>query len=303
MSLAPYFLSTRPWSLTFSVVAVLIGTLVSGVPITQIAWGWLLLTVIGVVAFHTGGNVINDYFDTVSGVDNATLPPERLKYHAVLSGLLSLRFVFWEGMAFLAVAAVIGVTLTYFRSIQIVWIGAVAMVATYFYSGGGLRFGYKYRGAASELIFFLLWGPLLVEGACLVQSQQLSLGALLVSPLIGVWVALVLFANNIRDIETDTAANIKTLAIILGRAGSLKLFRGLVCGAFVYAALLAAMSFVTPFGTPWLGLTWLTIVPAWRLLGRLERSPYPPDADSQTAQVSTLFGLLVVVALVLKAGV
>ena len=72
------------------------------------------------------------------------------------------------------------------------------------------------------------------EGAYAVQRQTLSLKALVVSVPFGILVALVLLANNIRDITYDSRQRIKTVGILLGRVRSIHLYIGLIATAYVY---------------------------------------------------------------------
>jgi 1,4-dihydroxy-2-naphthoate octaprenyltransferase len=138
-----------------------------------------------------------------------------------------------------------------------------------------------------------MWGPLMVEGAYYVQRQVLSPQAFWVSLPFGALVALVLLANNIRDIDHDRRRDIITLAIVLGRRGGLNAYLLLMAAA--YAGILALAGTLTP----WVLIIFLTLPLAMRLLRQMVRA-VPNDADAQTAKLDTAFGLLLVVSLVLE---
>lgn len=307
-----YILATRPWSMPMTIIAVCVGTL-AAFPTNNVIeattelqaeihlhLGWFLLTLLAAMLMHTGGNVLNDHFDFKYGVDQNDLPASRLKVHPILSGLISSRGVWIEGIVLIGIAAILGSVIAIFRTPHIWWIGGCGVLGAYFYGGGqilrqrkiGYKLGYKYR-ALAELCFFFLWGPLMVQGACLVQSEQLSLRAFLISPLVGIWVALVVFANNIRDIENDGHAGIKTLAIILGKMRSVRLFCGLALGSYLYATILIFAGLMSGWGF----LVWLSLPMTWNLCRMWSLPQLPVDTDGRTAQVSTIFGALLIVAL------
>jgi 1,4-dihydroxy-2-naphthoate octaprenyltransferase len=126
--------------------------------------------------------------------------------------------------------------------------------------------------------------------------QAISSDALLVSIPFGVLVALVLLANNIRDIAYDQAKGILTLPILLGRRRGIGLYLGLIVAAYLAVAIMAV------FGPlePWSLIVLISAPLAVKLLRRMA-TDVPLDADAQTAQLDTAFGVLLVLSLV--AGV
>jgi len=142
-----------------------------------------------------------------------------------------------------------------------------------------------------------MWGPLMVAGSYFVQRQALSLNAFWISLPFGVLVALVLLANNIRDIIHDRDKGILTLAIVLGRRKGLLLYATLVVLAYLGIVL---MSIIGPLYL-WSLIVLLSVPLAFRLVHQM-RQQVPADADARTAQLDTAFGVLLVISLVL-AGV
>ena len=153
---------------------------------------------------------------------------------------------------------------------------------------------YKYS-ALGEFSVFLMWGPLMVAGAYFVQRQAFSMDAFLISLPFGVLVALVLLANNIRDIIHDRDKGILTLAIVLGRRKGLVLYATLVVLAYLGIIL---MSFTGPLYL-WSLIVLLSVPLAFRLLNQMMKQ-VPADADARTAQLDTAFGVLLVMSLVLE---
>src|SRR5262245_49766864 len=60
--------ATRPYSFTASVTPVLIGSVLAAID-GPFSLGLFLLTLIGALFIHIGTNMINDYYDHLSGVD------------------------------------------------------------------------------------------------------------------------------------------------------------------------------------------------------------------------------------------
>jgi len=189
-----YIVTTRPWSFTMSVISVTVGTLLAAAD-GPVSYLWYALTVLGIIMFHAAANVINDYYDTRYQVDEPDSPTAKYRAHPIISGLLTPRQLFLEGVVLLALTALVGFAAAFFRSYHIIWIGLTGLLTCVFYTAGPVKF--KYR-AFGELAVFMMWGPLMVEGAYAVQRQVLSMKALYVSVPFGLLVALVLFANNFR---------------------------------------------------------------------------------------------------------
>jgi 1,4-dihydroxy-2-naphthoate octaprenyltransferase len=189
-------------------------------------------------------------------------------------------------------AALIGIYLTLVCGIVVLIIGLVGLLAGLTYTAPPLK--YKYV-ALGEVSVFLMWGPLMVEGAYFVQRQSLSVPAFWVSLPFGVLVALVLLANNIRDMDHDRQKGIRTLAILLGRRMGLNTYIALT--ALAYAGMLALA--LTGVMTMWVLIIFASLPLAVRLLRQMKRA-VPANADALTAKLDTAFGLLLVVSLIIE---
>ncbi len=287
-------LATRPWSFPMSLISVSVGTLLAAED-GPILWGWYLLVCIGIVCFHATANVYNDYFDTRYRVDQPDSPTVRYRPHAILSGLLTPAQVLTEALILNGVTILIGLILSLQRSMAVFWIGFIGFLASVFYTAGPIK--YKYR-AWGEFFVFLMWGPLMFEGAYAVQRQALSLKAIYISIPFGVLVALVLLANNIRDIAYDSRQGIKTVGILLGGRQSLFLYAGLILAAYLYVIVVVLAGILSPWGL----LVLLSLPKAISLL-KTFMEEIPEAADAITAQLDTIFGLLLIAALILNKTV
>ncbi len=292
--LKEYFIATRPWSFTMSLISVSVGTLIAAEE-GPILWGWYLLVCVGIVCFHATANVYNDYFDTRYKVDQPDSPTARYRPQPILAGLFTPAQLLTEGMVLNGITIAIGLALTFQRSMLIFWIGFIGFLASVFYTAGPVK--YKYR-ALGEFFVFLMWGPLMFEGAYAVQRQALSPKILYLSIPFGILVALVLFANNIRDIEYDSRQGIKTIGIMLGGRQSFWLYAGLILAAYLYILIIVLVGILSPWGL----LVFLSLPKAIHLL-RMFMQKIPDAADAITAQLDTIFGLLLIAALILNRTV
>jgi len=289
-----YVIATRPWSFAMSLISVSVGTLLAA-ETGPIHWGWFALVCVGIVCFHATANIFNDYFDTRYKIDQPDSPTARYRPQPLLTGMFTPRQLLIEAMVLNLITIAIGLILSFYRSFLIFWIGFIGFLACVFYTAGPVKF--KYRGWG-EIFVFLMWGPLMFEGAYAVQRQALSLQVLYLSIPFGVLVALVLLANNIRDIDYDSRQGIKTVGILLGTRHSFHLYAALIVAAYLYTALMVLLGVLSPWGL----LVLLSLPKAVHLLKTFTQK-IPEAADAVTAQLDTVFGLLLIAALILHKTV
>ncbi len=286
-----WFLAARPWSFTMTAISVSVGSTVAAVE-GAFSWPLYLLTLIGAVLMHAASNLINDYDDVRHGVDSPDVPTARYRPHPLMEGRLQLEQVRAAAFLLYLVAALIGVFLAATRGMVVLILGIIGTVAGITYTAAPLNYKYK---ALGEFSVFLMWGPLMVTGAYYVQQQAVSADALLISIPFGVLVALVLLANNIRDVRYDRSKGIQTLAILLGERRGVSLYLGLIVAAYLAVVIMAV------FGplTVWSLMVLLSAPLAVKLLRQVAHD-IPLDADAQTAKLDTVFGLLLVSSLIVK---
>lgn len=285
------FIATRPWSFVMSLISVTLGTILA-LQDGAVAWGWFILVCIGIVFFHATANVFNDYFDTYYRVDQPDSPTAKYRPQPIISGIFTPRQVLTEGILLSAATIAIGLVLSFARSMIVFWIGLIGFASSLFYTAGPVK--YKYH-ALGEIFAFLMWGPLMFEGAYAVQRQALSGKVLIVSIPFGLLVGLVLFANNIRDIAYDSRQGIKTVAIYLGLRRSIVLYNTIIVAAYVWVAGMVLGGILSFWGL----IVLLSLPKAARLIRAFGRQ-VPDDADAATAQFITVFGVLLVAALILE---
>jgi 1,4-dihydroxy-2-naphthoate octaprenyltransferase len=253
-SLSPlqlWWAGARPRTLAVSICPVVVGTAAAAAAGPTVWWRFAAALVVA-LALQVGVNYANDYSDGVRGTDSpARIGPVRL----TATGLAAPgRVKLAAGIAF-AVAAVAGLALAVAVDLRLLLVGAAAIAAAVFYTGGRRPYGYSGLGELSVLVFF---GLVATCGSAYVQVGRVPAEAAIASLTMGLLAVAVLLANNVRDVETDKAAGKRTLAVRLGRANARRLYVAVLVGVFVtvvalglvrsaaFAALVTAVLAVPP---------------------------------------------------------
>ena len=240
----------RPRTLPAAVAPVLAGTGVA-VDADGAVWWKAALALVVALALQVGVNYANDYSDGIRGTDADRVGPLRL----VGSGVAAPPAVKRAAFAAFAVAAVVGLVLAATTAWWLVGVGALCVLAAWFYTGGSRPYGYQGLG---EVMVFVFFGLVAVVGTTYVQTEEWLLAAVYAAVGIGALACAILVANNLRDIPTDTVAGKRTLAVVLGEAGTRALY-ALLLGASVVALVGVALT------TSWAALLGLVgLLPASR---------------------------------------
>ena len=229
---ADWLAGARPRTLPAAVAPVLAGTGVAAYVDTAVWWKAALALLVS-LALQVGVNYANDYSDGIRGTDADRVGPMRL----VGSGTASPQAV--KTAAFLAfgVAAVAGLVLAATTAWWLVAVGAVCVLAAWFYTGGGKPYGYLGLG---EVMVFVFFGLVAVVGTTYVQTETWEWPALYAGVGVGALACAILVANNLRDIPTDTVAGKRTLAVRLGDERTRGLYALLVAAAAAAVVAVAA---------------------------------------------------------------
>ena len=220
-----WYMATRPFSFTASIVPVLVGTLLAAYD-GEFDVVMLLLVIVASVLVHAGSNLVNDYYDHVKGAD---APHQLGRGGMIQRGLISPRAILLFGLALFGVATAIGLLIVYLVGWPVLLFALPSLAAAYFYTGGPKPLGYVALGEATVFIFM---GPVIVAGSYFVQTNAVSWTAVLISLPIGLLVTAILQANNIRDIDDDTAANKRTLATFIGHQWAVREYVILLLGSY-----------------------------------------------------------------------
>lgn len=283
---------TRYWSFPVSVMPVLAtfawlfsrGMLPSG-PLPYIN---LILSILGVVLLHSAGNVLSDWYDHKTGVDNErAFAVPNLVFHKFEPK----EYKTFSAILFVA-GIIVGIVITILSGPYLLVAGGIGILLTYMYSF------LKYR-ALGDLDIFLIFGVLTVLGTTYALTGSYQPQALILSLPIGVITVSVLHANNTYDMVTDKEAGIKTLAMLLGLPKSAALYRCYMIIPFICIVAYIASGLMHPLAA----LCFVAAIPAWK--NQKQASTHPQNGleamkglDQASAQMQLAFSGLLSVGLI-----
>ena len=279
---------TRPRTLPAAVVPVLIGTGVAFGYGKFSAWRAVLALVVALF-LQIGVNYANDYSDGIRGSDEQRVGPTRL----VAAGLVPARQVLAAAFACFFCACVAGLVLAIFTSWWLILVGAAAVGAAWFYTGGSRPYGYRGLG---EVAVFAFFGLAAVAGTAYVQMGRLSWLGLIAALPAGLLSCALLMINNLRDIGSDADVGKRTLAVRLGDPRSRMVYMTCLLVPFVIALA------VTP-ARPLTALTLLTLPLALGPIRAVRAGAAGPAlirALGQTGRLQLAFGAALTIGLAIR---
>jgi 1,4-dihydroxy-2-naphthoate octaprenyltransferase len=223
----------RPRTLPAAVVPVLVGTACAAGEVDVAVWRALAAGVVA-LALQIGTNFANDYSDGVRGTDDPgrRVGPVRL----VGWGIQPPRAVKAAAMLSFAVAGIAGLALAVAVGPELLAVGAAALAAGWFYTGGSHPYGYYGFG---ELFVFVFFGLVATAGSTYVQTESLTALSLVAAIPVGLLATALLVINNLRDIPGDTESGKRTLAVRLGDRRTRALYVAMLVLAFVMVPVVA----------------------------------------------------------------
>ncbi|HET6686120.1 MAG TPA: 1,4-dihydroxy-2-naphthoate polyprenyltransferase [Jiangellaceae bacterium] len=246
------------------------------------------LALVVAVALQVGVNYANDYSDGVRGIDDDRIGPLRL----VGSGTASPRAVRTAAWTCFAVAALAGLALVLITGEWwLLGVGALAVAAAWFYTGGSRPYGYRGLGELSVFIFF---GLVAVVGTTYVQVGRVTASSVVSGMAIGCLACAILVANNLRDVLGDARSGKRTIAVFLGSRRTRILYLLLVTTAYALAIAIAVA------GRAWAGLALLSVPLAVRAavpVARRARGAELVPVLRDTAMTELVFAILLAVGL------
>lgn len=177
-----------------------------------------LLALAVAIFLQIGVNYSNDYSDGIRGTDEFRVGPARLTG----SGLVDPKKVLALALVFFGLAAVSGLGAVVLSGRW--WflaLGAVAIVAAWFYTGGKRPYGYAGLG---EVMVFIFFGLVATVGTVYLQTEVQTQEVWVAGSAVGLFAVAVLVVNNLRDIPTDELAGKRTLAVRIGARATKALY-------------------------------------------------------------------------------
>lgn len=282
-----WLLGARPRTLPAAVVPVVLGaSLCIGTGNTH--WWRAGCALIVSLALQIGVNLANDYSDGVRGTDDVRVGPPRL----VAGGLASSQDVKRAAFISFGIAAGAGLVLVIVTTPWLLAVGAAAIAAGWFYTGGSKPYGYFGLG---ELFVFVFFGLVATVGTTYVLIEEVTAWSWILGSAVGCWACALLVVNNLRDIPTDSQVGKRTLAVRLGDRWTRRMYIGLVVSAIV-------LGVSAVFITPWCVLVVVSIAPTLSPVRVIRRGAVGRDlipALESTGKAQLIFGALLCAGLVI----
>jgi len=255
----------------------------------RIDLGLAVLTILGAVAAHAGANLLQDYFDYTGGIDKpGTLGGSGL----LVSGILGPRAVFMGSIVAFAIAAFVAVPLVAHAGLALLWIalGGFFLGAAYAVP----RVGLKYHSLGDVGVFFA-FGVGITLGSYVIQTGSMSAAPLAMGIPFGFLVVGVLVANNLRDVDDDAGAGVRTLAVVMGQRATRAFYVAAVLAAFAAPIAYVRMEYLNAgaiFCIGALPLAFEIMMDVWRAPEGSRRDM--AVAVERTARLALFYGVLMV---------
>lgn len=253
------------------------------------------LALSGIWAFHIGTNLINDYYDYIFKTDvvNKVQTPFSGGTRVILDGLLRADSIRNVAIASFAAGFIPILILSYKIGSEITALAVIGCLSGYFYSAPPLKLAYRGLG---ELFIGLNFGPFILATSYFSQAQVISIEALIVSIIIGLFSAAVITVNEFPDYKADQETGKENLVVRWGLKGGIRLYRSIVYSAFSLIILCIIAGILPPASAVSVPLLFRAEV----IAGRLGASSQ--DVDVMTASSSGTIQIFVLTWLILSAG-
>lgn len=279
------FKKIKPWisafrlrTLPLSVSGIIIGSCFAhynGVFNNAIMIFAILLT----IALQVLSNLANDYGDGVKGTDNEDrIGPER----AIQSGAISPEEMF-DGIKkniLVVIILTVGLIFVSFGSKYFLYamlfflLSGLSVYAAINYTVGSSPYGYRGLG---DVFVFIFFGLLSVIGSYFLYSKQIDHHIILPAISLGLLSMGVLNLNNMRDIDSDTKAGKRTLAVKLGSEKAKKYHITLI----TLAILVATVFSILYYSKPTIFLFYIAYIPLMMHINKVKKTTFPKDYDPQ----------------------
>ena len=257
---------TRPGFLLVTAVACLLGqatALSSGIALSTPK---ALASIVLAVLTHAAANVINDYYDALSGADEINtqgLFPFTGGARLIQNGEVSPGFTLQLALALCAVLIPSGMLLAWHSGPGLIGFGLAGIAIAWAYSAPPLAL--MSRGWGEFTVAMVWW--LVVMGADYTLRGQLALPPIWAGAAFALLIGNILLINEFPDASADAKVGKRTLVVRLGTAIAARLYLGTVVVAHGVLGWAVSMKHLPSLA--WIGLVSLPIsiagaVSLWR---------------------------------------
>ena len=284
---------TRPHTLTASFVPVFLGTTIA-LTIAEETINFLLFfaMLVASMLIQAATNMFNEYYDYKLGLDNEN--SVGIGGTIVRHGVAP-RTIMAIALSFYGIALLLGIYICAMSSWWLAAVGLICMLIGYLYTGGPYPIAYSPFG---ELVSGIVMGMGIVLIAFFIQTNTVTLDAILLSVPSMILVGAIMLSNNIRDIVGDTEGGRKTMAILVGRNNAVYILSLFFIVSYLWVAGLVIIEDITY----WALIVLLSILKPIKAIEIFRAKKEPLEvmpAMKFTAQTNTIFGFLLAVGLLI----
>ncbi len=282
--------AARPFSLTAAIIPVLVGLALALSQHHSFNLLNFVVVLAGGVLLQVGTNMINDGYDYRRGVDTPLTPRAS---RVVIDGRLPAAAVIRGGLVVFAIALVLGIILAVRVGSIILIPVVIGILLGWGYTAPPLE--YKYRALGIPVVF-LTMGPLMTWASYLGNGGHAFWLPCLVALPVAFLVAAIMHANDLRDIDDDASARVRTISGAVGFPAARRLYDAMLLLPYIVVLLAVLSGVISAFSL----LAFLTLPFAWKNfnLARQSGRDHLATLDQGTAKLHLLFGLLFAIGLV-----
>ncbi|MCZ7582992.1 MAG: prenyltransferase [Deltaproteobacteria bacterium] len=288
--------------LVVSLIPVSTGAAAAYAAVGEFRFGMFGLALLAAWCFHAGANLLNDYYDHVSGTDdiNTVRTPFSGGTRVIQEGLLPAGSLRTGGWIAYALGVPILLYLTTASGPFVLVLAAVGGLSGVMYTWRPVWLCYRGVG---EILIGLNFGPVLAAFGAYTQAGHVPQSALVAGVALGFFAAAIITINEVPDLEADRAVGKKNLVVRFGPKTGLAIWSAFLWGAvavFLVGVYFGALPPRTFIAAPIvLGIVALTR----RRETRLENLDALVAACRLTILSMTGFWILLATGFVLSAGV
>ena len=274
--------AVRPYAYSASLVPVAVGGLLAnalGEPFSGLRFA---VALVSGLLLHTAANLWNDYYDFTGGVDR---PGAGTGSGVLVARQMTPERCFRGAVANAILGGAGGLWLAWQAGWGLLWLGLAGLLGAWAYSAGPLS--PKHR-ALGEVWVFLLMGVGMTLGGYMAQNGRMSWAAVAAGIPAALLMTLILYTNNLRDLESDRAAGLRTLPMIL-KPREAKILAGVLLAVPYPLTGLMAATGQLPAATQWV---FLTIPPAGYWFLQVWKGPVEEKHVVGIAMLHLVFGAI-----------
>lgn len=289
-SIRAWLLATRPKTLAAGSVPVIVASALAWHKDTFL-WQPAILCLLFALLAQIASNFSNDYFDFVKKTDNEErLGPAR----AVASGWITPKYMLYGTAVVISLACLFGLGLVFYGGWKLIIVGIICVLSLLAYTAGPFPLAYNGLGDVFVLVFF---GWVAVVFSFFVQSNQITLEAIILGTSVGLGAVNILVINNYRDRANDKNSNKRTTIVIFGEKFGeyFYLINGLIAVTLCFSLFDTAM---------WCGILALLYLPlhfqSWKTMCKIHQGKELNKVLGLTARNLVALGLLISIGLVIS---